>query len=141
MAGQFHADDLRNGKRVSQSQQSGFGVNAAHPPTQHPKRIHHGGVRVTTNDKFRAYPQVVVDFLLGDHAGNSLEIDLVDDAAARWKDAQALEGLLGPIDEGVALAVSLQLHLHVLHDGVRCAPMVHLDRVIDDQVHWHHGVN
>jgi hypothetical protein len=42
-----------------------------------------------------------------------LEVDLVHDAEARRHDAEGVEGLHAPLHELVALAVALELQLHV----------------------------
>ncbi len=58
--------------------------------------------------------------LLGgpDDLGEVFEIDLVADAGARRHDAEIVEGGLAPAQEGVALAVALELVADVVAEGV-----------------------
>src|SRR5438128_1610819 len=63
-----------------------------------------------------------------------LEVHLVADARARRDHAEGLEGLAGPAEERVALAVALVLALEVALVDVLRAEEVSLDRVVDDQV-------
>ena len=69
-----------------------------------------------------------------DAAGQILEIDLVDDADAGRDDAEGLERLLAPLEELVALAVALELHVEVELHRVGPAVVVDLDGVIDDEI-------
>ena len=48
-----------------------------------------------------------------DDAREVLEVDLVDDAGVRRHDPEAVECALAPAEEGVALAVALELELDV----------------------------
>ena len=56
------------------------------------------------------------------------------DAGRRRHDAEVVEGLLAPAQEGVALAVALVVALLVDREGLLVAEGVDLDRVVDDQV-------
>ena len=69
-----------------------------------------------------------------DDLGEVLEVDLVADPGRRRHDAEVVEGLLAPLEEGVALAVALELALGVEGEGARVAEGVDLDRVVDDEV-------
>ena len=68
------------------------------------------------------------------HAGQVLEIDLVADAHARGHGRKIVERSLSPLEEGVALAVALELKRGVHVVGVRGAKLVHLHGVVDDQL-------
>jgi hypothetical protein len=105
----------------------------------------HQGVRVEV--------ALAVDLPLHDHPGQVFDVDLVDDPGVRGDDAEVAERGLTPAQEGVALAVALELLLGVDQEGGRGAVFVHLHRVIDHQLdrlegidplrvasHSHHGV-
>ena len=54
------------------------------------------------------------------HAARQVfEVDLVHDADARRHDLEGVEGLHAPLHELVALAVALELQLHVEVERVR----------------------
>ena len=59
------------------------------------------------------------------------------DADARRHHAEGVEGLHAPLHELVALAVALELDLHVAAQRVGRAVVVHLHRVVDHQVDRH----
>ena len=63
-----------------------------------------------------------------------LDVQLMADARSRRDDAHVLERLLRPLQEVIALAVALELQLHVLLHGARAARHIGDDRVVDDQV-------
>ena len=69
-----------------------------------------------------------------DHAREVLEVDLVDDAGARRDDLEVVEGRLAPAQEGVALAVALELELGVPPEGEPRCELVDLDAVVDDEL-------
>ena len=56
------------------------------------------------------------------------------DAGAGRHDAKVVERLLSPFQERVALLVTRELELRVQIEGVRRAKVVHLHRVVDDQL-------
>jgi hypothetical protein len=68
------------------------------------------------------------------HLREVLQVHLVADAHVRGHHAEALERVLAPAQERVALLVALELELGVGAEGVRGAEHVHLERVVDDQV-------
>ena len=113
---QAHADDFGHREGISPAQQRRFGVYAPDPPAEHAERIDHRRVRISADDEVRKSP--VDTGLLGLHhdLGDLLQVDLMDDAGPRGRDAQAGEGLCGPFDEGIALFVAgkfmLQIALH-----------------------------
>ena len=74
-------------------------------------------------------------FVVGeDHSRQVLEVDLVDDPRVRRNHAEVLERTLSPAQEGVALAVALELELGVAFEGLARAEHVDLDGVVDDQL-------
>jgi hypothetical protein len=69
-----------------------------------------------------------------DNPGEPLQVDLVADTHPGRYHAEALEGLLGPAQQGVALGVALVFALDVGVVGVSGAKGVDLDGVINDEV-------
>src|SRR5207245_5832460 len=70
-----------------------------------------------------------------------LEVHLVADARARRDDAERLEGLARPAEEGVALAVALVLALEAALVDVLRAEEVGLDGVVGDEVDRDEGLD
>ncbi len=70
------------------------------------------------------------------HAGSEVfQVDLVHDADARRDDLQPVERPHSPLEELVAGAVARELDAHVELERVGDPGEVHLDRVVDHQVH------
>ena len=63
------------------------------------------------------------------------------DAGVRRHHGEVLEGGLAPAQEGVALAVALELQLGVALEGEVLGEHVHLDRVVDHQLDRHQRVD
>ena len=63
------------------------------------------------------------------------------DAGARRHHLEVVERSLGPAQQLVALDVALVLDLHVVGEGARCATALGDDRVVDDQLDRHQGVD
>ena len=80
--------------------------------------------------------QSVAAFLFGHHnIGQVFEIDLVHDAGHRRDDAEVAESLLPPLEELVSFAVALEFHFGIAVEGIAGGEEIHLDRMVDDQVH------
>ncbi len=58
----------------------------------------------------------------------------MDDAGVGRDDAEVVEGVLAPAEEGVPLAIALELQLSVDGEGPRRPGLVDLDGVVDDQL-------
>jgi hypothetical protein len=72
------------------------------------------------------------------HAARQVfKVDLVHDAEARRHHAEGVEGLHAPLHELVALAVALELQLHVEVERILLAVVVDHDGVVDHQVDRH----
>ncbi len=69
------------------------------------------------------------------------EVDLVTDAHAGGHDAKVLKRVLGPLEKGVALDVSLVLDRDVLVETGRGAGALDNDRVVDHEFDWHERVD
>jgi hypothetical protein len=63
-----------------------------------------------------------------------LQVYLVNDARLRWDHLEVAEGVLAPTEEFVALAVSFVFELGVGRERPGVTVVVHLDRVVDDQL-------
>ena len=134
LAIQLEADHLGQEHRHRLAQHGGLCLDAAHAPADHAERVDHGGVRIGADQRVREGAQHAVLLLEEHHAGQVLEVDLVHDAGAGRHHAQAVERLLAPAQELIALAVALVLELDVAPERHRLARRVDLHRVIDDQV-------
>ena len=113
------------------AEQRRLGLDAAHAPAHHAQAVDHRGVASRCPPACRgtrALPS------LEDHLGEVLEVHLVADAGVRRHHAEVLERALAPAQERVALAVALELQLGVGLERCRGAELVHLHRVVDDQV-------
>ncbi len=84
---------------------------------------------VPTSVSGNAMPLALVD-----DAREELEVHLVDDPGARRDDLEVVEGALTPAQEGVALAVPLELELGVAEDREPRRELVHLHGVVDHEL-------
>ena len=132
LAGQAepHHRGQEHGQRLSEHGR--LGLDAAHPPSEHAEPVDHGGVGVGADQGVAVGLPVVGG---EDHPRQVLEVDLVADAGARRDHPEAVEGLLGPAQQLVALDVALVLDVDVLVEGLRPARDLGDDRVVDDQLH------
>ena len=105
-------------------------LDATHAPAQYAETVHHGGVRVGTDERIGVGVAVGVR---EDDAGEMLHVHLVNDAGVGWDDLEVVEGGLAPAEERVAFAVARVFNVHVVGQRVRAAVGVHLHRVVDDQ--------
>jgi hypothetical protein len=134
---QLEADDLGDEHVVGLAQGDGLGLYAADAPAEDAEAVDHGGVAVGADEGVGHRDAVLDD----DALGEVLEVDLVDDAGGGRHHGEVVEGLLAPLQELVALAVALELALGVELQGRRVAEGVHLDGVVDDEVHRHERVD
>ena len=142
--GQLETDHPGNQHGNRLAQHGRLGLDAAHTPAQDAQAIHHGGVRV------RAHAGVQVGqrpftlppgVLLHDHLGQVFDVDLVNDAGSRRYHPEIPEGLLPPAQELITLPVAQVLHVHIVLDGTGHPGQVNLDRMIDDHLGRHLGVD
>ncbi len=113
------------------SEERGLRFDATHAPAHHAERVHHGGVRVGAHQRVRVEGLAI--------RGNTTwarysQVHLVADAGVRRHDAEVVEGLLAPAEEGVPLAVAVELELGVGCEGGTAPELVDHHRVVDDQV-------
>ena len=129
-AGQLEADDLRHEHRERLAEHRRLGLDPADAPAEHAEAVDHRRVRVGADERVRE--GLAVARL--DDAREELEVDLVDDAGVRRHDLEVVEGGLAPAEEGVALAVALELELGVARDREAAAELVDLHRVVDHEL-------
>ena len=134
LAGKPEADDARDEHRDRLAEEHGLGLDPAHAPAEHAEPVDHRRVRVGPDERVRERERAAVLVARLDHAREVLEVDLVDDAGVGRDDAEVVERRLAPAQEGVALAVPLELALGVLEHGHARAELVDLHRVVDDEL-------
>ncbi len=141
LAGEAHADHLRNEHGDRLAEHGGLGLDAAHAPAEHAQAVDHGGVGVGADQRVGVGGALAAGFMHEDHARQVLEVDLVDDAGIRRHDGEVAEGALPPAQEGIALLVALELKSGVQVEGLRRAELIHLHRVVNDQLGGLQGVD
>ena len=130
---EVHADDVGREEVHRLAEHAGLGLDAAHAPADDADAVDHRGVAVGADQRVG-----VVDAVLLVHAAREVfEVDLVHDADAGRHDLERVERLHAPLHELVALAVALELELHVEVERVVRAVVVDLHRVVDDEVDRH----
>src|SRR5690606_34951847 len=75
------------------------------------------------------------------HARQVLQIDLVTDSHAGWYHTKSVEGLLGPVEQGVTFTVPPVFPIEVGSIGVWTSETINLHGVVDDQVDRDKGIN
>ena len=102
---------------------AGFRLDAADAPAENREAVDHGGVRIGADQRVgigdldrRGLAARRLEFFLPgpDGLGQIFEIDLMADAGAGRHDAEIVEGVLAPFQEGVAFAVALIFELDIL---------------------------
>ncbi len=109
LAHELEADDLRDEHRDRLAEHGRLGLDPADSPAEHAEPVDHRRVRVGAEQRVRERGAVP----LVDDARQELEVDLVDDPGRGWDDLEVHEAALAPAQEGVALAVPLELELRV----------------------------
>ena len=130
LAGQLEADDLRDEHRERLPELRRLGLDPADPPAQHTEPVHHRRVRVGADERVGEGPAVS----LLDDPSEELEVHLMDDSRSGRHDLEVPEALLAPAEEGVALAVALELELDVADERAARAEDVDLHRVVDHEL-------
>ena len=74
------------------------------------------------------------------HRRQVFQVDLVHDARIGRHHAEIAERRLPPSQQGVSFAVALEFQEGVEIEGVFCAEVVHLHRVVDHQIGGQQGV-
>ena len=134
LAVQPEPDHLRQQHRDRLPQHRRLRLDPADAPAQHAEPVDHRRVGVGADQRVGVGAQRAVRLAAVDDLGDVLEVDLVADSRRRRHHAEVVEGALPPLEEGVALAVALELALGVDGEGAGVAEGVDLDRVVDHQV-------
>ena len=116
------------------AQHGRFRFDAAHAPAQHAQAVDHGGVRVGADDGVGIGAVAAFGVVVEHNAPQVFEIHLVDDAGVRRHHLEIAERSLAPAQERVAFAVALEFDLVVGRERAGAAVVVHLHRVVDDQL-------
>ena len=142
-AGQLEADDLRHEHVDGLAEHDGFGLDAADAPAHHAEAVDHRRVAVRAHQRVGEGDRLSVPIARTQHDDlrQVLQVHLVDDAGGRRHDAEVVERLLPPLEKLVALAVALELALGVVEQREHAAELVHLHRVVDDEVDRDEGIH
>ena len=131
---QAHANHIGREHVDRLAEHHGFGLDAADAPAENAETVDHRRVGVGADQGVRQ-PDAV--FLAG-HGGEEFQVHLMHNTARRRHSAEVGEALLTPLQEGVALRVTVVLDVEVKVERVSVGTgHVHLNRVIDDQIHRH----
>ncbi len=119
----------QHGRRLAQHRR--LGLDAAHAPAEHADAVDHRGVRVGADHGVRVGE---ARFVREHDARQVLEVDLVDDSGVRRHDGKVVERGLAPAQEGIALAVALELEQGVQVERIGRAVVIHHDGMVDHEL-------
>ena len=129
-----HADDDWCGEVRGLAEHRRLGLDPANAPTQHAQPVDHRRVRVGAHERVGDRHLAATDVADLHDLRDVLEIHLVADAHPGRDEREVVEGLLGPSQQRVPLAVAFYLLFYVAGVGVAKAEGVDLNRVVDDEV-------
>ena len=134
-AGQLEADDFGDQHRHRLAQHRGLGLDPAHAPAQNGQAVDHRGMAVGAHQGIGIGHLVPMLIGIGpDGLRQIFQVHLMANAGARRHDAEIVERLLAPFQEGVAFHVPLIFAVHVHLKGARRAEFVDHHRMVDDQI-------
>ena len=129
------ADDVGHRLVERLAEQDRLRLDAAHAIAEDAEAIDHRRVRIGADERVGVGdPASLAVIGVGDHGGQELEVDLVDDPRPRGHDPQVAESGLRPAQQLIALAVAVVLALDIEGERAGRPELVDLDRVIDDEV-------
>ena len=137
----FETNDIRQQHVHRLAEHDRLRFNAADTPAQYSEAVDHGGMRVGAYERVGESQSVSAILLGHDHIGQILQVDLVDDAGHRRDDTEVAECPLSPFQEFITLTVALELDLGIAGQRVGGGEEVHLDGVVDNQVHRHERID
>src|SRR5262249_39600540 len=110
---EMDADDIRGQEINWLAKHASFSFYSADAPAHNAKAVDHRGVRVGSHQRVRIYRGHAVRLLVTreNSLGQVLEIDLVNDANARWHDLESLKSLHSPLEKLITLTIASKLHL------------------------------
>ena len=134
-ARQLHAEHRWNQHRRRLAEHRGFGFDPAYAPPDHAETVDHRRVRIGPDEGVGKRQRASVD--IGGHhdAGEIFEIDLVHDSCVWRNHPEIPECVLTPAEKRVAFPVPRELELSVQRKRVGAAEIIHLHRVVDDELH------
>ena len=141
LPGQLEPDHVGQLHVAGLADHGGLGLDPADAPSEDAESVDLGGVGVRSEAGVRICDLNAVRFLDVHEGGQVLQVDLVADPVSRGHGAEVLQALLGPLEQGVALLVPLEVQLLVELLGVVPPGVVRVDGVVDDEVHGHQGVD
>ena len=137
-ARQAHTNHIGSEHVDGLTEHHGLGFNPADTPTEHAQPVDHRGVRIGSHERV-GQPNVV---LLSGHAGEELEVHLMDNAARGRNGLEVGQRLLTPLEERVPLHVAVVLNVEVEVEGIgMCTAHVNLHGMVDHKVNGHLGID
>ncbi len=133
LAGEAEAHHLGNQHGDRLPQHRGLRLDSSHTPAEHTESVDHRGVRVGAHEGVGIGLRRAA---LGreHHPREVFEVDLVHDAGVGRHDAESLERPLRPPQQGVPLAVALELEVGIHLERRRGAELVHDHRMVDHEL-------
>ena len=141
LAGQAETDDLGQQHVDGLAEHHRLGLDTPNAPSDHAQPVDHRRVAVRAHHAVRHRHHHAVDLAHGHDVGQVLQVDLVDDARGGRHHAKPVKRLLTPTEELVPFEVALELTVGVDAQGIGRAERIHLNRMVDDQVDRHEGVD
>ena len=130
---QPHADEFRRREWIGLAERRHFGFKASDAPAHDAKRVDHGRVGIAAERHVREGKGNVIAFVQANDGRHALQMNLMNDAAARRKDVDAGKGLLRPFQEAVAFAVAGVFTLKIALRRGLVAGHVDLQRMVDHE--------
>ena len=146
-AGQLKADHLWEEERQRLAEHHRLRLDAADAPANDPQAVDHRRVAVGADEGIgngdgepgcAGGRRIIAE---KHAAGEVFEVHLMNDPDRRRNDAEVLECLLPPAEEGVALGIALELDGDVFLERPVGAEVVDLDGVVDDEIDRHQRVD
>ena len=149
LAGEPHADDLRQHHRHRLAEHGGFRLDAAYAPAEHGEAVDHGGVGIGSDHRVRIgdvdSDGLAIDLGVlraGPHRLRQVfEVDLMADAGAGRHHAEIFKRALRPLEEAIAFLVLFVFLVDVLLESGIVAEEIDDHRVVDDEVNRHQRVD
>ena len=133
-SGQAEADHVgdQHGDRLAEHRR--LRLDPADAPAEDAEAIHHRCVAVGAVKRVRIGEGFASGGAGPDALAEIFQVHLMADAGAGRHHAEIIERLLAPAQEGVALAVAVELDIHVLRQAVGGAEIIHHHRVVDHEI-------
>ena len=128
-------EDRRDQHRDRLAEHRGLGFDAANTPTDHAKPVDHGGMRIGAHQRVWIGDGAVGPIGRYHDSGEILQIHLVNDAGIGRHDPEVPKRVLPPAKKRVTLLIARELELGVQFEGIRLSEVIHLHRVVDDELH------